>query len=55
MFRLTFMKMYMSPFLKFEHIPLVSMPLRPLKLLRMSTGLLYSQYFTVPSRLNIAR
>ena len=37
------------------HIPLVTMPLKPLKLLRMSTGLLYSQYFTVPSRLNIAR
>ena len=55
MFRLAFMKMYTSPFLTSAHIPSVTMPLRPLKLLRMSTGLLYSQYFTVPSRLNIAR
>lgn len=55
MFRLAFMKMYTSPLRRLAHIPLVTMPLSPLKLLRISTGLLYSQYLTLPSRLNIAR
>ena len=49
------MKMYTSPLRRLAHIPLVTMPLRPLKLLRISTGLLYSQYFMPLSRLNIAR
>lgn len=52
------LRVYMSPSCKGRmadgHITLVTMPLRPLKLLRISTGLLYSQYFTPPSRLNIA-
>ena len=54
MFLLELAKMKTSPLLRRSHMALVTIPLSPLKLLRMSTGRLYSQYRHVPSKLNIA-
>ena len=55
MLRQVFAKMKTSPLRSLSFMAFVTMPLSPLKLLRMSTGLLYNQYRQVSSRLNIAR